>query len=116
MRKRYEGYQMQYFQALQIGQARIRDAVSILKKYTGNALPAIALKGSSQGKGWDPVGEENLYSVVEGEHGFIICLCDADGNAKAIASWYSKEEAEQIAVKMRNDGIKEYKGKVRLPV
>ncbi|MCS7141643.1 MAG: hypothetical protein NZ888_05605 [Candidatus Nitrosocaldus sp.] len=108
---------MQYFQALQIGQARIRDAVSMLKRYTGNALPAIALRENrGSGRGWEPVGEENLYSIVEGEHGLIICLCDAEGNAKAIASWYSREEAEGIAARMRADSIQEYTGKVRLPV
>ncbi len=112
---------MQYFQALQVGQTRIRDAVSMLKRYTGNALPAIALKESKgsgrEGKGgWEPVGEENLYSIAEGDHGLIICLCDSDGNAKAIASWYSREEAEQITARMRNDGIQEYRGKVRLPL
>lgn len=106
---------MQYFQALQVGQARIRDAVALLKRYTTNALPAIALK-ESRGRGWEPVGGENLYSIVEGEHGFIVCLCDADGNAKAIASWYTKEEAYGIAARMRDDGIQEYEGKVRLPV
>lgn len=108
---------MQYFQALQLGQSRIRDAVALLKRYTGSALPAIALKENrGGGRGWEPVGDENLYSIVEGEHGFIVCLCDADGNAKAIASWYAREEADGIAARMRKDGIHEYTGKVRLPV
>lgn len=106
---------MQYFQALQLGQTRIKDAVALLKRYTGNALPAIALK-ENRGMGWEPVGAENLYSIVEGEHGFILCLCDSDGNAKAIASWYTRDEAEGIAARMRGDGIKEYSGRVRLPV
>jgi len=106
---------MQYFQALQIGQKRIKDAVSLLKRYTNNnALPAIALK-ENRGYGWEPVGEENLASIAEGEHGYIVCLCDSDGNAKAISSWYSKDEAERILANMVRDGISRYEGRLRLP-
>ncbi len=107
---------MQYFQALQVGQRRISDSVALLKRYTkGNALPAIALK-ENKGKGWEPVGEENLASIAEGEHGHIVCLCDSDGNAKAISSWYSKDEAERILASMVRDGISRYEGRLRLPV
>ncbi len=107
---------MQYFQALQVGQKRIKEAVALLKKYTNNnALPAIALK-ENKGYGWEPVGEENLASITEGEHGYIVCLCDADGNAKAISSWYSKDEAERILGSMVKDGISIYGGRLRLPV
>jgi len=107
---------MQYFQALQVGQRRINDSVALLKRYTkGNALPAIALK-ENKGKGWEPVGEENLVSIAEGEHGHIVCLCDSDGNAKAISSWYSKDEAERILASMIRDGMSRYEGRLRLPV
>ena len=106
---------MQYFQALKVGQARIKDAATLLKKYTNNALPAIALKESKDGV-WEPVGEENLAGVAVGPHGCIICICDKDGNAKCIASWYKKEDADMIVEQMRRDGMGEYTGKIKLPV
>lgn len=106
---------MQYFQALKIGQVRIRDAATLLKKYTSNALPAIALK-ESKDSNWEPVGEENLAGVSIGQHGCIISICDKDGNAKAIASWFKKEDADKIIVQMKSDGMNEYTGKIKLPV
>lgn len=106
---------MQYFPALKMGQVRIRDAAAKLKKYTGNALPAIALK-ESQDNVWEPVGEEDLAGLVIGEHGCIICVCDKDGNAKAIASWFKKEDADKIIAQMKSDGMGEYVGKIKIPV
>lgn len=106
---------MQYFQALKIGQIRIKDAAAKLKKYTGNAMPAIALK-ESKNNVWEPVGEEDLAGLVEGEHGCIICLCDNEGNAKAIASWFKKEDADKIISQMKNDGMREYVGKIKIPL
>jgi len=106
---------MQYFPALKIGQVRIKDAATLLKKYTNNALPAIALKESKNAV-WEPVGEENLAGVSIGPHGCIISICDKDGNAKAIASWFKKEDADKIVEQMRRDGMHEYIGKIKLPV
>lgn len=106
---------MQYFQALKVGQARIKDAAALLKKYTNNSLPAIALKESKDGI-WEPVGEENLAGVASGPHGNIICICDKDGNAKTIASWFSDEDTKKIVMQMRADGMSEYVGKIKLPV
>ena len=106
---------MQYFQALQVGQRRIRDATTLLKKYASNAMPAIALK-ESRNSNWEPVGEENLAGRVEGAHGFIICVCDNDGNAKSIASWFKKEDAEKIVQQMKDDGMAEYVGKIKIPI
>ncbi|MFQ5940810.1 MAG: hypothetical protein ACE5KA_03830 [Nitrososphaerales archaeon] len=106
---------MQYFQALKIGQVRIKDATAKLKKYTVNALPAIALR-QSKNNIWDPVGEEDLAGLVVGEHGCIICLCDNEGNAKSIASWFKKEDADKIIAQMKNDGLNEYVGKIKIPL
>ena len=106
---------MQYFQALKIGQVRIKDASAKLKKYTGNAMPAIALK-ESKNNVWEPVGEGDLAGLVVGEHGCIICLCDNEGNAKAIASWFKKEDADKIIAQMKSDGMDEYVGKIKIPV
>ena len=106
---------MQYFQALKVGQVRIRDAATLLKKYTSNALPAIALK-ESKDSNWEPVGEENLAGLSIGQHGCIISICDRDGNAKAIASWFKKEDADKIIEQMKRDGMDQYTGKIKLPV
>lgn len=106
---------MQYFQALQVGQKRIRDATALLKKYANNAMPAIALK-ESKNSNWNPVGEENLAGLASGAHGFIICICDNDGNAKSIASWFKKEDADRMVEQMKRDGMDEYVGKIRIPV
>ncbi len=106
---------MQYFPALKVGQVRIRDAATLLKKYTSNALPAIALK-ESKDSNWEPVGEENLAGVSVGQHGCIISICDKDGNAKAIASWFKKEDADKVVEQMKRDGMNEYTGKIKLPV
>ena len=106
---------MQYFQALKIGQVRIRDAATLLKKYTSNALPAIALK-ESKDSNWEPVGEENLAGVSVGQHGCIISICDNDGNAKAIASWFKREDVDKVVEQMKRDGMGEYTGKIKLPV
>jgi len=106
---------MQYFQALKIGQVRIKDATAKLKKYTGNALPAIALKESKDNV-WEPVGEEDLAGLVEAEHGFMICLCDNEGNAKSIASWFKKDDANKIIEQMKSDGMDEYTGKIKIPI
>ncbi|MEM2760643.1 MAG: hypothetical protein QXU32_11485 [Nitrososphaerales archaeon] len=106
---------MQYYQALKMGRLRIKEATTKLKKYTRNALPAIALKESQDGN-WEPVGEEDLAGIVMGEHGCIICICDNDGNAKAIASWFKKEDADKIIAQMKSDGMEEYVGKIKIPV
>ena len=106
---------MQYFQALKIGQVRIKDATSKLKNYTSNALPAIALK-ESKNNIWEPVGEEDLAGVVVKEYGCMIRLCDNDGNAKSIASWFKREDADKIIAQMKSDGMDEYVGKIKIPI
>lgn len=106
---------MQYFPALKIGQTRIKDSTTILKKYTKHAMPAIALK-ESKDSNWEPVGEENMAGLAGAEHGYIICLCDRDGNAKAIASWFKKDDADIIIQQMRTDGMELYEGRIKLPV
>lgn len=106
---------MQYFQALKIGQVRIKDATAKLKQYTGTAMPAIALKEMKDNI-WEPVGEEYLAGLVEGQHGYMVCLCDKDGNAKAIATWFKKEDADRIVEKMKSDGLDVYVGKIKIPL
>lgn len=106
---------MQYFQALKMGQNRSREAASLLKKYASSAMPAIALK-ENKGNVWEPVGEENLAGLVKEENGYMICICDSDGNAKAVAYWYNEKDANKIVDTMINDGYAIYTGKIKIPL
>ena len=61
---------MQYFIALKVGQKRVSDAREYLNKFAnGKAMPALALKDNKTNI-WEPVGEENLYAVVNGAYKF----------------------------------------------
>lgn len=106
---------MQYFQALKIGQNRTKEAATLLKKYASSAMPAIALK-ENKGSAWEPVGEENYVGVVREENGYMICICDSDGNAKAVAYWYNEEDANKIIETMKSDGFSLYQGKIKIPL
>ena len=115
---------MQYFSALKIGQKRVEDAKEYLNKFVDNqAMPALALKDTKSNV-WEPVGEENLYAVVNGAAGFVVTddggyilvLCDKNGIAKTIAQGLSDEEKTNIINMLKSDNIEEYHGDVSLPV
>jgi len=115
---------MQYFMALKVGQKRVKDAREYLNKFAnGKALPALALKDNKTNI-WEPVGEENLYAVVNGVSGFVVTddggyilvLCDKKGIAKTIAQGLSDEEKTSIIDSLKSDNIDEYLGDVSLPV
>ena len=115
---------MQYFTALREGQKRVNIAREYLNKYAnGKAMPALALKDNKTNI-WEPVGEENLYAVVNGaagfvvtdDGGFILVLCDKNGIAKTIAQGLSDEEKASIINSLKSDDIEEYHGDVSLPV
>ena len=115
---------MQYFIALKVGQKRVKDAREYLNKFTnGKALPALALKDNKTNI-WEPVGEENLYAVVNGASGFVVTddggslrvLCDKNGIAKTIAQGLSDDEKTNIINSLKSDNIQEYEGEVSLPV
>ena len=58
--------------ALKAGQKRVSDAREYLNKFAnGKAMPALALKDNKTNV-WEPVGEENLYAVVNGASGFVV--------------------------------------------
>ena len=114
---------MQYFMALKVGQKRVNDAREYLNKFAnGKAMPALALKDNTDV--WEPVGEENLYAVVNGASGFVVTddggyilvLCDKNGIAKTIAQGLSDEEKTSIINSLKSDNIQEYDGEVSLPV
>jgi len=116
---------MQYFMALKVGQKRVNDAREYLNKFAnGKAMPALALKDNNKTNIWEPVGEENLYAVVNGASGFVVTddggyllvLCDKNGIAKTIALGLSYEEKTSIINSLKSDNIQEYDGEVSLPV
>ncbi len=115
---------MQYFQALKVGQKRVAEARDYLNKLTdGKAMPALALKNSKTNV-WEPVGEENLYAIVDETTGFvltdtsgyIIALVDNNGYSKTLVQGINKEQKENLEKLFQADKILEYKGKVSLPV
>ncbi len=115
---------MQYFQALKVGQKRVAEAREYLNKLTdGKAMPALALKNSKTNV-WEPVGEENLYAIVDESSGFvltdtsgyIVALVDNNGYSKTLVQGVNKEQKENLEKLFHADKILEYKGKVSLPV
>ena len=115
---------MQYFLALKEGQKRVNKAREYLNKLAnGKAMPALALKDNKTNV-WEPVGEENLYAIVNGASGFVVTddggyllvLCDKNGIAKTIAQGLSYEEKTSIINSLKSDNIQEYDGEVSLPV
>jgi len=110
--------------ALKVGQKRVNDARKYLNKFAnGKAMPALALVDNKTNI-WEPVGEENLYSVVNGTSGFVVTddggyilvLCDKNGIVKTIAQGLSNEEKTSIINSLKSDSIEEYHGEVILPV
>ena len=107
---------MQYFAALKLGEKRVKAAQNLLTKYTGHAMPALALKDNKDNN-WEPVGEENLYAVVKETSGFMIALCDKNGVAKSIAQWFTEDTKNEIIAKVRAEqNMTEYLGKLSLPI
>ena len=115
---------MQYFLALKEGQKRVNKAREYLNKLAnGKAMPALALKDNKTNV-WEPVGEENLYAIVNGPSGFVVTddsgyilvLCDKNGIAKTIAQGLTIEEKTNITNSLKSDNIEEYHGDVSLPV
>lgn len=108
---------MQYFTALKIGEKRVRAAQELLNKYTGNiAMPALALKDNNNNT-WEPVGEENFFTTVKDQNGYLIAICDKNGIAKTVAQWFIEVKKDEIVSKIiQNENLPEYNGKVILPI
>ena len=115
---------MQYFMALKVGQKRVGEAREYLNKFAnGKAMPALALKDNKTNV-WEPVGEENLYAVLDESSGFvltdssgyILAICDKNGISKTLVQGLSQEQKNEIVNLLQKDNIPEYKGKVALPV
>jgi hypothetical protein len=108
---------MQYFTALKIGEKRVRAAQELLNKYTGNiAMPALALKDNNNNI-WEPVGEENFFTTVKDQNGYLIAICDKNGIAKTVAQWFIEVKKDEIVSKIiQDENLPEYNGKVILPI
>ena len=115
---------MQYFQALKIGKKRVESSRSYLNSLANDrAMPALALRDNKSNI-WEPVGEENMYAVVDESSGFvltdtsgyILALCDKNGISKTIVQGLSQEQKDEIVKLLEKDNIPEYKDKVILPV
>jgi hypothetical protein len=115
---------MQYFVALKIGEKRVKESREYLNKITnGQAMPALALRDNKTNV-WEPVGEENLYAILNDAGGFVltdvsgymIVLCDKHGTSKAIVRGVDAERKDVIVKVLQSDNIQEYKGQVTLPV
>src|SRR5581483_1675272 len=103
---------MQYFTALKIGEKRVKVAQDLLARYTGTAMPALALKDNKDNK-WEPVGEENLFAVVQESNGFMIALCDSKGIAKSIAQWFTESTKNEIVARIKAEqNMQEYTGRL----
>lgn len=115
---------MQYFAALKIGEKRVKEAREYLNKVSnGQAMPSLALRDNKTNV-WEPVGEENLYAVLNDAGGYVltdvsgymIVLCDKNGISKAIVRGVDAERRDAIIKVLQSDNIQEYKGQVTLPV
>jgi hypothetical protein len=115
---------MQYFMALKIGEKRVKSAREYLNKFSNDAaMPALALRDNKTNV-WEPVGEENLYAVLNDAGGYVltdvsgymIVLCDKNGISKAIVRGLDVQRKDTIVKMLQADNIQEYKGEVSLPV
>ena len=112
------------FQALKVGQKRVESARTYLNSISNDrAMPALALRDNKTNI-WEPVGEENLYAVLDESSGFvltdssgyILAICDKNGISKTLVQGLSQEQKDEIVKSLQKDNIPEYKGKVALPV
>ena len=103
---------MQYYKAAMMGQQRARKAQHKLFEYSGFAFLTKTVKEVTHG--FEPVGEEDLIAMEEGEEGnILVVICDSDGYAKAQTKPLQTESAKKIFEKMLNDGFKEFKEKMK---
>lgn len=115
---------MQYFVALKVGEKRVKETREYLNKLCNDqAMPALALRDNKTNV-WEPVGEENLYAVLNDaggyvlsdSTGFMIVLCDKNGISKALVRGLNAERKDAIIARIKSDNIPEHKGDVVLPV
>lgn len=100
---------------MQTGRSRVKLALDKLQEVAGPSYPVLFLKMNV--KDWTPVGEEDLIAKVPGKGATAaVVVCDSDGNAKAMSSWSSPDEAERMLRALESKGLARYQGTVKLPV
>ena len=107
---------MDYFEAVQVGRERVKEAIEFLQSVVGPCYPMLFLKiGVAD---WTPVGEEMLHAVVPGKNETAaLVICDSDGNAKTMSSsWVSSANAEAYSQILIERGIPKFDGEVKLPI
>jgi len=106
---------LDYFQAVQEGRKIAQRAIKLLEEVAGPSYPVLFMKtGRTE---WSPVGEENLYSMIDGKNNTAaVVICDSDGNTKAMSGWLSREDAAKSASILQSRGIDMFKGDVKLPI
>jgi hypothetical protein len=106
---------LDYFEAVQQGRARVKDAIDLLQSVAGPCYPVLFIKiGISE---WTPVGEEMLQAIVPGKNDTAaIVICDSDGNSKTMSRWLSSAEAQVHSATLTAKGVPIFDGEVKLPV
>lgn len=115
---------MQYFNALRIGQKRVKSARKYLNEIMDSnlALPALAIKEKFDS--WEPVGEKNFYAIIDkcsgyvlsNSNGCLITICDEDGISKSLVQGVNDQLKNKCINMLTKDKIPKYHGKVKLPV
>jgi len=106
---------LDYFHAVQEGSKIAQRAIKLLEEVAGPCYRVLFMKtGRTE---WSPVGEENLYSMIDGKNNTAaVVICDSDGNTKAMSGWLSREDAAKSASILQSRGIDMFKGDVKLPI
>ncbi len=106
---------MDYFKAVQEGKRRVQSALSLLEEAAGPSHAVLFMKTGRTD--WSPVGEENLYSTIDGKDGTAaVVICDSDGNTKAMSGWLLMEDAAKSASILQSRGLSHFLGEVKLPI
>ena len=99
---------MQYFQAVQKGKQRANK--SQMKMFEAAGFGMLTLTTKRVDGSFEPVGEEEMATVVESSEGFVAVITDADGYTKAQSKATTSEEAASIYRKLRGGGMPRYPG------
>jgi hypothetical protein len=94
-----------------MGHDRSRKAQHKLFDYTGYAMLTYTTKNDENG--FAPVGEEMLLAKIVRGNEAVLVLCDVDGYTKAQSKPLPAAKANEIYLRMQEDGFAEYRGEVK---
>jgi hypothetical protein len=103
---------MQYHQAIRIGQERARKSQMTLFTHAGFAMLTLTVKKSQDV--FVPVGEKDFVAMVQKQEGWLVVIVDEEGYAKSQSKVLTEAESREIMRKVKDAGILEYSGQVRL--